>query len=161
YDGTYYLAVTGRQSGAASYSIHLDAPSTLPALKPGTSLTETTAPHSFRGTGGQRLYFANQATNPVYGYGMALYGPDGVAIGSNQIAQLGNGFLVTLPTSGTYVLFPFTTTPSTPAAYTFQFNEPATTTSTADLQAAPAGEHITYDPAFNEPTSITDYLGNQ
>jgi RHS repeat-associated protein len=160
YDGTYYVTVTGTQAGPAGYSIRLDAPAALPALTSGTSLAQATAPLSFGGTAGQRLYFANQTTNPGYGYNLALYGPDGGTISGGQVAQLGNGFLVTLPTTGTYVLFPFTATPGTPAAYTFQFNEPATTTSTADVQTGPSGERITYDPVFNEPTSIIDFLGH-
>jgi RHS repeat-associated protein len=161
FTGTYYVMVTGSQAAGANYRLRFDDVAALPALADGTTLTDSAAAvYRFAGTAGQRLYFANGSSNPLYAYTLNLYGPDNRALPGDAIATLGNGYVVTLPADDTYVVLPVSST-LTPAAYNFQVSLPATTTGPLTLLSAAPGQHVAYDPVFNLPTSVTDELGRQ
>jgi RHS repeat-associated protein len=159
YTGTYYVTVTGTGGNGATYSLRLDDMTNLPVLTPGMTLTSASGALSFTGTAGQRIAFNDTGANASYYYTLNLYGPNGYGVSNSQITEPGNGFIVTLPTSGTYVMLPFTASVS--GDYSFTFALPADTTAPVTLQGGSPGVGITYDSVFHKPTSVVDNLGNQ
>jgi RHS repeat-associated protein len=162
--GKYYLNVGAADGNPAAYSFQLFDRATLPAVAEGTVISNSdpgaATPFRITGKAGDRYYFANTGSSSVDSLYPNIIGPDNAKSFAAQ--AVGNGFLFTLPTDGTYLLASFTDSFDAPVPYAFKASIPTTTQNALTLDTASTGaRRYTYDPKFSRTTSSTDELGHQ
>ncbi len=161
--GTYQLIVNPSGETTGNYSFNLFDLADVPELNFNQTYTGTLSPgveselYQFTGQAGQRLFLDDLGSGN--GGTWRLYGLSNQIISNNS---LGFDFEVVLPTDGTYV-FVLDGSNQNPVNYTFRALIPDANTQELDLTAATGGgrRQFTYDPVFNQLTSITDELGRQ
>jgi RHS repeat-associated protein len=161
--GNYRLVINGESDGrTGDYSFRLLDLADATTLELDTEVADTLNPglsstlYKFEGTANQKLFFDNL---DAFNDGWFLYGPNNQFIAGNGS---GSDFDATLPTDGTYVLILDGTTEDGTIDYDFTVVTPETTTTALNLGSTGIGKReFTYDPEFNQITSITDELGRQ
>ncbi len=161
--GTYKLILDGYTDNTGNYSFNLIDASAATAITLGTTVTETLTPglqadiYRINGTAGQQLYFNSLAeTSNATWY---LYVP-----GNQYVAgtNLSSDFETTLTSTGTYLLVLDGNNSNGNINYSFQIYTPETTSVQLGLDNVGLGQRLyTYDPKFNQLTSMTDELGHQ
>jgi RHS repeat-associated protein len=152
-----YVLIQGTGAANTSYSFEFDTIASLPQFTSGAIFTNTTTTaYQLTGTAGERLYFPGGGE-----YGITLESSSGVTVSATQSNQNYNDAVVTLPSAGTYVLFPISAGEYGSSVFSIPAYIVQDDTKTLSIQNGNAGQQVQYDSTFQKPASITDGAGEQ